>query len=338
MDIGQQALEGAHLIGVDWGSTSLRAFLVGADGRALAERGNGNGASVIAGAGAGAFATALDDVAGDWMRARPALPVVACGMVGSLHGWRDVPYAACPADARALAAGMLPSPSPGGAGSKQVAIVPGLLCDESGLPPDVMRGEETQIVGALHLQPQLAEAACIVLPGTHSKWAQVRHGKIHRFATHMTGELYAVLRKHSVLGRLMEEGPFNEPAYLDGVDAARRNGELGVAHQMFAARTLGVTGRMAPAALGDYLSGLLIGHEIRAGLAWRAQAGLDGAPLALVGSAQLCRRYQAALRHYSGESALALDNTAPAGLLLLARAAGLAASPAASPSSSLESA
>lgn len=333
-------MDRAQLIGVDWGSTSLRAFLIGADGVALAERANGNGASVIAGAGAGAFAAALDEVAGGWMRARPALPVLACGMVGSLHGWLDVPYAACPADARALAAGMLPSPnpSPGGAGSKQVAIVPGLLCDESGLPPDVMRGEETQIVGALHVQPQLAEAACIVLPGTHSKWAQVRDGKIRRFATHMTGELYAVLRKHSVLGRLMEDGPFNEPAYLDGVDAARRDGQLGVAHQMFAARTLGVTGRMALGALGDYLSGLLIGHEIRAGLAWRAQAGLDGTPLALAGSAELCRRYQMALRHYSGEPALVLDNTAPAGLLLLARAAGLAASQATSPSSSLESA
>ncbi|MTW02448.1 hypothetical protein GM668_10185 [Duganella ginsengisoli] len=85
----QQALAGARLIGVDWGSTSLRAFLISA---------NGNGASVIS--GAAAFAGALDDVAGAWMRARPALPVVACGMVGSLHGWRDVPYTACPADAR----------------------------------------------------------------------------------------------------------------------------------------------------------------------------------------------------------------------------------------------
>jgi 2-dehydro-3-deoxygalactonokinase len=311
-----QALADAHLIGVDWGSTSLRAFLVGADGRALAERANGNGASVIA--GATAFAAALEEVAGDWMRGRPALPVVACGMVGSLHGWRDVPYAPCPADARALAAGMLRSP--GGA----LSIAPGMLCDESGLPPDVMRGEETQVFGALHLQPQLAQAACIILPGTHSKWAQVRDGRIERFATHMTGELYAVLRKHSVLGRLMEDGPFSEAAFLQGVDAARLHGHLGVVHQMFAARTLGVTGRMQPAALGDYLSGLLIGHELRAGLAWRAQAGLDGAPLALVGSAELCRRYQMALRHYCGAHALALDNTAPAGLLLLARAAGLA--------------
>ncbi len=316
-----EALDRARLIGVDWGSTSLRVFLVGADGQALAERANGNGASVIG--GAEAFAGALGDVAGDWMRARPALPVVACGMVGSLHGWRDVPYAACPADARALAAGMLPSP--GGA----VSIAPGLLCDDEGLPPDLMRGEETQIIGALHLRPQLADAACVVLPGTHSKWAQVRHGKIHRFATHMTGELYAVLRKHSVLGRLMEDGPFNDESFLDGVEAARRDGHLGVAHQMFAARTLGVTGRLAPPALADYLSGLLIGHELRSGLAWRAQAGLENAPLALVGSAELCRRYQLALRHYGGEHALALENTAPAGLLLLARAAGLA------PSSSL---
>jgi len=289
----------------------------------LAERANGNGASVIA--GASAFAAALDGVAGAWLRARPELPVLACGMVGSLHGWREVPYASCPADARSLAAGMLATP--GDDGTPRVAIVPGLLCDDGGLPPDVMRGEETQVIGALHAVPQLSAAACLVLPGTHSKWAQVSDGRIRRFATHMTGELYAVLRQHSVLGRLMEEGPFDEAAFLDGAEAARRQGHLGVARQAFAARTLGVTGRMAPAALGDYLSGLLIGHEVRAGLAWRGEAGLDCMPLALVGNPELCRRYQLALRQHGADRALVLDNTAPAGLLLLARAAGLAPQP-----------
>ncbi|SFU45043.1 2-dehydro-3-deoxygalactonokinase [Pseudoduganella namucuonensis] len=313
----RRALALASLIGVDWGSTGLRAFLVGTDGLALAERATSRGASTLS--GKEAFAEVLEQVAGDWMRARPDLKVLACGMVGSLHGWLDVPYAVCPANAPALAAGVAVTPN------GEAHIVPGLLYDDGELPPDVMRGEETQILGALALRPELQGASCIVLPGTHSKWAQVRDGEVQRFATHMTGELYAVLRQHSVLGRLMESGGgFDEAAFNDGIDAARVNGHLGVGHQMFAARTLGVTGRLPAAALADYLSGLLIGHELRAGLAWRGEAGLDQAPLALVGSRELCRRYELALRRYGDVPSLALDNTAPAGLLTLARAAGLA--------------
>lgn len=310
------ALAAARLIGIDWGSSGLRAFLIGADGLALVERASAQGAATLS--GAEAYAAVLDQAAGDWMRARPELPVVACGMVGSQYGWVDVPYATCPADARALAAGMRRTPD--GA----ALIIPGLLKDGGGLPPDLMRGEETQIVGALQLRPELREQACIVLPGTHSKWAQVRGGRVERFATHMTGELYAVLRQHSVLGRLMQDsGGFDEAAYCEGVEMARDAGHLGMSHQIFSARSLGVTGRMPAPALGDYLSGLLIGHELRAGLEWRADAKLDHAPLALVGSPALCLRYQLALKRYSGAQALVLDNTAPAGLLSLAQAAGV---------------
>jgi 2-dehydro-3-deoxygalactonokinase len=310
------ALAAARLIGIDWGSSGLRAFLIGADGLALVERATAQGAATLS--GADAYAAVLDEAAGDWMRARPELPVLACGMVGSQYGWVDVPYATCPADARALAAGMRRTPD--GA----ALIIPGLLKDGGGLPPDLMRGEETQIVGALQLRPELREQACIVLPGTHSKWAQVRGGRVERFATHMTGELYAVLRQHSVLGRLMQDsGGFDEAAFCEGVEMARDAGHLGMSHQIFSARSLGVTGRMPAQALGDYLSGLLIGHELRAGLEWRADAKLDHTPLALVGSPALCVRYQLALKRYSGVQALVLDNTAPAGLLSLAQAAGV---------------
>ena len=309
----------ASLLALDWGSTSLRAFLLGPGGTLLAERSNGNGASTLA--GLPAFGDALHGIAGDWLAAHPGLPVLACGMVGSQHGWRDVPYAACPANAGALAAGMLHSP--GG----EIAIVPGMLYDDGVLPPDLMRGEETQVVGALELQPALRGASCIVMPGTHSKWAQVSDGRLLRFATHMTGELFAVLRAHSVLGRLMAgagtEGNFAEHAFLAGADAAREYGHLGMSHQMFAARTLGVTGRAPASDLADYLSGLLVGHELRAGLAWRDAAGLSGAPLALVGSPQLCRRYALALQRFHAPAPLLLDNTAPAGLYHLARAAGM---------------
>jgi 2-dehydro-3-deoxygalactonokinase len=306
----------ASLLALDWGSSSLRAFLIGTDGQVLAERSNGNGASTLS--GVPSFAEALHAIAGDWLAARPGLPALACGMIGSQHGWRDVPYAACPADAAALAAGILPS-----AGG-EIAIVPGMLYDDGVLPPDLMRGEETQVIGALQLQPDLRHASCIVLPGTHSKWTQVSEGRLVRFATHMTGELFAVLRTHSVLGRLMGDGgTFAEHAFVAGVDAARDFGHLGMSHQLFAARTLGVTGRAPASELADYLSGLLVGHELRAGLAWRAAAGLAQAPLALVGSQLLCRRYALALLRFDAAPPLLLDNTAPAGLHHLARAAGM---------------
>jgi 2-dehydro-3-deoxygalactonokinase len=306
----------ASLLGLDWGSSSLRAFLLGPGGKVLAERSNGQGASTLS--GVPAFAETLQGIAGDWLAAQPGLPVLACGMVGSQHGWRDVPYAACPADAAALAAGMLSSPG------QEIKIVPGMLYDDGALPPDLMRGEETQVVGALQLQPALRAASCIVLPGTHSKWAQVNDGRLRRFATHMTGELFAVLRTHSVLGRLMgDSGGFAEHAFLSGVDAARDRGHLGMSHQIFAARSLGVTGRAPASDLADYLSGLLVGHELRAGLAWRDAAGLANAPLALVGSAVLCQRYTLALLRFQAKPPLLLDNTAPAGLYHLARAAGM---------------
>lgn len=306
----------ASLLGLDWGSSSLRAFLLGPGGKVLAERSNVQGASTLS--GVPAFAEALHGIAGDWLAAHPQLPVLACGMIGSQHGWRDVPYAACPAGAAALAAGMLPSPG------AEITIVPGVLFDDGALPPDLMRGEETQVVGALQLQPALGEASCIVLPGTHSKWAQVQGGRLQRFATHMTGELFAVLRNHSVLGRLMGDGgAFAEHAFVAGVDAARDFGHLGMSHQIFAARSLGVTGRAPSSDLADYLSGLLVGHELRAGLQWRADAGLAQAPLALVGSPVLCQRYALALQRFKATAPLLLDNTAPAGLYHLARAAGM---------------
>jgi 2-dehydro-3-deoxygalactonokinase len=307
--------EQACLIGLDWGSTSLRAWLIGPDGAVLEERKADKGASTLD--GHAAFVAAFDEVTLAWRAACPGLPVLACGMVGSSHGWLDVPYVRCAAGQAELAAAMARVPD-------GPSIVPGLLYDAPGLPPDLMRGEETQILGALHAEPGLEGASCIVLPGTHSKWAQVANGQVRRFSTYMTGELYALLRQHSVLGRLIPAEPAEDQgAFLEGVDAAYQHGEQGLSHQLFAVRTLGVTQRMPAGALADYLSGLLIGHEIRSGLAWRAQAGLLERPLVLVGEPRLCARYAYALAHVRAPAARVLDNVAPAGLLAVARAAGL---------------
>lgn len=294
----------ARLIALDWGSTRLRAFLLDSQGAVLASRQSEQGASVLS--GTAAFEQAFEAATADW----PTLPVLACGMVGSQHGWREAPYAPCPADAAALAKHALKL-------DDRLRILPGLMHDDG--RPDVMRGEETQIVGALALHPELAARSCLVLPGTHAKWARVEAGRVTGFATHMTGELYALLRQHSVLARLMPAdgaSPPSSASFLAGVDAAREGGALG--HQLFAVRTLGLFKRLAAEQLPDYLSGLLIGHEIAHELA-------AGAPqrLALVGEPALCERYALALGRFGISAPLQLDNTAPAGLWQLAQTLGL---------------
>lgn len=300
-----------RLIGLDWGSSSLRAMLIDGEGQVLLSRQSAQGASTLHG-GPAAFSAALDELIGDWHAT--GQPLLACGMVGSQHGWREVPYAACPADAKALAAGALAVDWRG----RSVRLLPGLRCDTEAGPPDVMRGEETQVLGALELMPELAARSCIVMPGTHSKWAQVIDGTVRSFATQMTGELFAVMRQHSVLGRLMPaDPPADLVAFAEGVRAARDHGELGLPHQLFAVRTLGLTGRLAHEALADYLSGLLIGHELRAGL----QARDAAAPLVLLGEPALCQRYAKALDLFGVGEVQVLPNTAAAGLWRIAQVA-----------------
>jgi len=150
---------------------------------------------------------------------------------------------------------------------------------------------------------------------------QVQAGRVHGFATHMTGELYAVLRQHSVLGRLMppDATATSPEAFEQGIAAARDHGEAGLPSQLFSVRSLGLAGRIAPEGLAGYLSGLLIGHELRAGLAWRETRRLTGAPLRLIGELQLCERYARALALFGEPDARALSNTAPAGLWQLAQ-------------------
>lgn len=306
------------MIGLDWGSTSLRAMRFGPGGEVLELRQSAAGASTLHGR-AEEFGAALDALIPDWHEG--SAPLLACGMVGSQHGWREAPYADCPADEAALLRLAVDVDWRG----RTVRLLPGLRCTGAAGAPDLMRGEETQVLGALQLEPALAPQACLVLPGTHSKWVQVQDGRVSGFATQMTGELFAVLRQHSVLGRLMPDAAAaaSPEAFEQGVAAARDHGEAGLPNQLFGVRSLGLAGRLAPAAGADYLSGLLIGHELRAGLAWRAARGLRGAPLRLIGEPVLCERYARALALFGEPDAQALSNTAPAGLWRLAQPGGL---------------
>jgi 2-dehydro-3-deoxygalactonokinase len=308
----------AALIALDWGSSNLRAYLLDARGEIVATRDDASAGASVLPPGARHFDQALMTLVGDWCSQQPGLSALACGMVGSAHGWREAPYLPCPTDITRLHTQTVEVRT---STEVQVLVVPGLIYAPADGAPDVMRGEETQIAGVLALRPDLTNAARVVLPGTHSKWALVRDGCVTAFATRMTGELFAVLRRHSVLGRLMPafDADFNASAFEAGLDAARATGGRDLTHELFAVRSLGLTGQWPGAALSDYLSGLLIGHELVAGLADTEES----IPLVLAGEAALCARYRYALLRYGRAPVAVLHDTAPAGLWRIASAAGL---------------
>jgi 2-dehydro-3-deoxygalactonokinase len=277
------------LVALDWGTSSLRAWLLAGPGKAVDTRSAPWGIMHLP---EGGFSGALQSLCGDWLQQYPCLPVIASGMVGSAQGWLEVPYVGTPAASVGVAAGLRHAALPDG---RNVAIVPGVLQDNA--HPNVMRGEETQVFGAWELlqdPPGKTGKTLMVLPGTHSKWVTVEQGHITRFMTAMTGELYAVLRRHSLLGRLMVTSEeFDYTAFERGLEESQRS--QGVMFSLFSARTLGLARRLEGAQLGDYLSGLLIGHEIReARLAFAAELAADY-PLPVIGTDELRHRYHIAL-------------------------------------------
>lgn len=312
------------LIALDWGTSSLRAFLMAGDGTVLAEAANAQGVQNLPEPGVGGFERAFAAICGTWLTDFPDLPVVAGGMVGSAQGWAEAPYVSCPADTSTLASAAIAVTTASG---RRILIAPGVLHDPEGGVPDVIRGEEIQIAGALAEYPRYAARALVALPGTHCKWARIEEGRITGFSTYMTGEIFAVLRRNSILGRLMpdaEAAPDAALAAFDaGVAAARRGRAGDFSHQIFAARTLGLTGRLPAEVLGDYLSGMLIGQEVLSVCGGRDTAASEGTPLLLVGAPGLRRRYARVLAAFDVAVAVELDSTAPAGLYGFAAAAGL---------------
>jgi 2-dehydro-3-deoxygalactonokinase len=243
-------------------------------------------------------------------------------MVGSRQGWREVPYVDCPADADSIARGLLAFDSEAG----RIHLVPGVI--QRGPQPNVLRGEETQIVGALAREPALAAESLVVLPGTHAKWVRVHDGRIVSFETFMTGELFAVLREHSLLGKPARDAAVDTvdtaakaAAFARGLAVARDSGPEGIAGRLFTTRSLYLTGELPPAATLDYLSGLLVGEEIRSAVA--GHHGLTLPPLVLIGDETLCGRYQDAFRAFGVTQARVLGDSAAAGLCEIVRRAGL---------------
>ncbi len=300
----------ANLIALDWGTTSLRAYLLGASGEIIERRDGGPGIMRIEN---GAFEAALDAFAGDWMRAHPDAALIASGMIGSKQGWREAPYCPCPATEAALAAHLIRVPLAGG---RRLAIVPGVsTIDPATGVPDVMRGEETQIIGAL----PATGSHVAVLPGTHSKWAWYDDGAIVTFASFMTGEVYAALTQHTILGRLMNlDTPHDDAAFARGV-AYGFDAPGTLLNRIFSARSLGLFDQLGLDALASYLSGILIGSEIGGALEMRGRPKT----LTLLGDTALVLHYSNALMVAGVPVCVGNENCAAGGLLRIARSAGL---------------
>lgn len=265
-------------IAVDWGTTNLRVWAMGADGvQAAATSDDGMGKL-----DRDRFEPALLGLISPWLADGTTTEVIACGMVGSRQGWHEAPYRAVPC--APIDPGSLVFVQTGDA-RLSVRLVPGL---KQPVPADVMRGEETQIAGVLALTPGYDGIIC--LPGTHSKWAHVSAGEVVSFQTFMTGEMFALLSQSSVLRHGMVGDGWDDSVFAEGLsDALSRPERIGA--KLFGIRAEGLIAGLSPAAARARLSGLLIGVELAAARPyWLGQA------VTIVGSEGLAQSYARALQ------------------------------------------
>ncbi|RVU15870.1 2-dehydro-3-deoxygalactonokinase [Streptomyces antnestii] len=315
------------LVALDWGTTGRRAWLLDAAGRILESRRSGRGLLATTegidahdpAARAAAYEEALREACGDWLTAYPRVPVIACGMVGSAQGWVDSGYRTVPA--------------PVGSGTLVrvehragvLHLVPGLrIASDDAAPGDVMRGEETQLVGIIdELGPErYGEALTVVLPGTHSKWVRIEgDGRVTGFATAMSGELYGLLTRHGILARTAESSVRDDAAFARGLAAGRSRG---LAAELFAARPLVLDGLLDAGSLPDYVSGVLIADEVAHLLPSTASEAVGTAPeVVLCGAPDLCRRYAEALARHGVRTTVLGEEVTAKGLWRIADRAGL---------------
>lgn len=307
----------------DWGTSNLRVYLVDESGQVRERRASEQG---ILNVRNGAFADTLAPLCSDWQAMAGSAPILLAGMIGSRQGWVETPYAPCPVRLRDLA-GL--SVRVSGPQEWPVQIAPGVslrrtLTDTATrhqadvIQADVMRGEEVQVFGAAELTGLQNGIFC--LPGSHSKWVWLQQGAIVDFITFLSGELYATLCQHTILGRLIParttgQLPDHEDAFRRGLIVAQRS--PGILSAVFSARADCLLNLLPGDAVASYLSGLLIGAEL-AELGARLPAQ---AQVTLIGSEHLAPRYALALQHYGLSSQrISAQDASIAGLLALNRA------------------
>ena len=281
----------AEWVAVDWGTSNVRAWGIADDSSHTFAASSDKGMGKIAKAD---FPHVLDELIGRQTEGISELDVVICGMAGARQGWMEAPYLDTPADLNQLAKGAV---RPTGADARYAPrILPG-VCQRQAGAEDVMRGEETQLLGLLRLRPGFEGTA--ILPGTHSKWVEIRDGRIVRFSSAMTGEFYEVLSTHSVLRHSFAgevNGPATEAGVTEGMAAGLEHPELLTA-LAFRTRSASLLSGRGPDWCSGYLSGLLVGAEIGGHRDW-----LGSNPVPLIGSARFERMYSAALAKIGIES------------------------------------
>jgi 2-dehydro-3-deoxygalactonokinase len=285
----------ATLVAGDWGTSRLRLFLCDAEGTAI-DSIDGPGASEAR----DRFPEIFESLLNDWTRQHGVLPAVLCGMVGSSFGWTQAPYLACPARPEQIANGCV------ALRAGRVHIIPGLSCRNRLDAPDLMRGEETQILGALHRNQTLGRGRQLLcLPGTHTKWLLLDEGTVQEFLTATTGELFALLCAHSVL---VSDSPTraesltvtNNPAFARGLEQHKHSPGAGLLHRIFEGRSRRLSNDLAANDAAAYLSGLMIASDVSGALG--LFAGSTAAPVHIVGAPQLTSLYAAALTSQGRES------------------------------------
>jgi 2-dehydro-3-deoxygalactonokinase len=273
----------------DWGTTHLRLFLCDEAGRALDTR-NGAGVSGLRDDVGGAFFRAVEQ----WDRAHGKLPAVLCGMVGSTIGWREVAYLNCPARPETIAKSALCFAADG----RPIAIAPGLTCRNRLLAPDMMRGEETQILGAIRCVPKLATGRqFLCMPGTHTKWVSLKDGAVEHFLTALTGELFDILHNHSVLVNAA-----GTPEVVGGTEFSRAleqtklypDAEL--IHLLFEVRSRQLKGELKRKDAAAYLSGLIIGQDVSGAKRFFRNDLAEAGHVVVIGSPKLTELYAQALK------------------------------------------
>jgi 2-dehydro-3-deoxygalactonokinase len=265
-------------IGLDWGTTSFRAYLVNSEGAVTDTVSAPEGILAVK---ESAFEQALESRIGHW---DTALPLIASGMITSRQGWIELPYVDCPAGPEDLAKAIHEKTLASG---RRVHFLTGLHLKSESLGHDVMRSEETQVFGAME-----SGAMHFVTPGTHSKWIDVNGGKITSFATYVTGETFAVMKAHSILGRLMANDVDDEHEFLKGVDLAFAD-PAGLLHNLFSARSLALYQELAPEKISSYLSGLIIGSEVSHAVSMRDSTN----HYAVLASPGIGGKYLTAMKH-----------------------------------------
>ena len=301
----------AALIGIDWGTTSFRAYRIGADGHVLERKSSQAGILKVP---QGEFEHVFEGEVGPWLGQTPKVPVIASGMITSRQGWVEVPYCPCPAGSEEIARAIVCHKISHG---RIIHFVPGLSIVGPDGVPDVIRGEETQIIGegGAASTPRL-----LVLPGTHSKWALFEDGRIVWFATFMTGEVFGVLKEHSILGRMIADAEHDARAFRRGLAYARVE-RGGLLKRLFSARTLALFEQLPAQGVASYLSGLLIGTEIREALDC-LERPVDQ-EITVIGSSDLTDRYLAAIEDAGLRGRCGAPDAGARGLFLIAVAAAL---------------